>query len=61
MSPEERRWIYTPQAERAAGIVEGMKAVVADKLTAHRARAAASVRSRQLAGPGRGVQAQLRS
>eukprot|EP00879_Flechtneria_rotunda_P013041 GHRR01013620.1.p1 GENE.GHRR01013620.1~~GHRR01013620.1.p1 ORF type:complete len:568 (+),score=192.54 GHRR01013620.1:869-2572(+) len=37
-SPEERSWIYTPKAERAAGLVEGLKAIIADKLAAQHAR-----------------------
>lgn len=28
------RWVYTPKGERAAGLVEGMKAIVAEKLRA---------------------------
>ncbi|KAF6261527.1 sucrose-6F-phosphate phosphohydrolase-domain-containing protein [Scenedesmus sp. NREL 46B-D3] len=38
ITPEERAWIYTPKAERAAGIVEGLKAIVAVKLKAHAER-----------------------
>lgn len=29
-----RRWVYTPKGERAAGLVEGLKAIVAEKLRA---------------------------
>lgn len=38
LSPDERCWIYTPKAERAAGIVEGLKGIIADKLAAQQER-----------------------
>jgi hypothetical protein len=49
ITPEERQWIYTPKAERAAGIVEGLKAILADKLTAHAERQRKAAQQRALA------------
>jgi hypothetical protein len=48
ISPEERGWIYTPKAERAAGIVEGLKAILADKLAAHAERQRKAAQQRAL-------------
>ncbi|KAF8063648.1 SPP1 [Scenedesmus sp. PABB004] len=50
-TPEERAWIYTPKAERGAGLVEGLKAIVADKLAAAAQRAAAAAATRALQPP----------
>ncbi|WIA22497.1 hypothetical protein OEZ86_009494 [Tetradesmus obliquus] len=52
LTPEERGWIYTPKAERAAGIVEGLKAVLADKLAAAAERQRKAAAQRALA-PGK--------
>jgi hypothetical protein len=48
ITPEERQWIYTPKAERAAGIVEGLKAILADKLAAHAERQRKAAQQRAL-------------
>jgi hypothetical protein len=47
LTPEERGWIYTPKAERAAGLVEGLKAIIADKLAAKAAKARAKAKRQQ--------------
>lgn len=46
LTPEQRSWIYTPKAERAAGIVEGLKAIIADKLAAKAKKAKAKRQQR---------------
>lgn len=40
-------WVYTPKAERAAGLVEGLKAILADKLVQQQERLQQQQRQQQ--------------
>lgn len=53
LTPEERAWVYTPKAACAGGIIEGLKAIIVDKLAAHhdKQRKAALQRPVSPAGP----------
>lgn len=47
LTPEDRCWVYTPKAERAAGLVEGLKAIIADKLVQQQERLQQQQRQQQ--------------